>query len=279
LFYFSSPASRFVSNGKRNTSPRSPTNTGELFTPAHEENVRFIYDAWQCVLRDLASSSDRSERGPQQYVEKTTNPGLNNVFFNQMFDNYSCWPDSLAGNVMRVPCPLYLPWYERVQSGHVYRRCMENGSWLLLENSSLPCTIIIIMLAYSYEETPEHKLEVHYFTSNGNTMDLYRVQLNRTHSDQCNSNEMNGSISSGDGGYDGYVDQNQSYDPPPPPMSPDDFLPPPPPDMSNSNEMNGSISSGDGGYDGYVDQNQSYDPPPPPMSPDDFLPPPPPDMR
>ncbi|KAK1163807.1 mapk-regulated corepressor-interacting protein 1-like [Huso huso] len=73
----SSPASRFVSNGKRNTSPRSPTNTGELFTPAHEENVRFIYDAWQCVLRDLASSSDRSERGPQQYVEKTTNPGLN----------------------------------------------------------------------------------------------------------------------------------------------------------------------------------------------------------
>ncbi|KAK1162223.1 mapk-regulated corepressor-interacting protein 1-like [Acipenser oxyrinchus oxyrinchus] len=73
----SSPASRFVSNGKRNASPRSPTNTGELFTPAHEENVRFIYDAWQCVLRDLASSSDRSERGPQQYVEKTTNPGLN----------------------------------------------------------------------------------------------------------------------------------------------------------------------------------------------------------
>lgn len=50
--------------------------------------------------------------------------------------------------------------------------------------------------------------------------------------DAINSNEMNGSISSGDGGYDGYVDQNQGYDPPPPPMSPDDFLPPPPPDMS-----------------------------------------------
>ncbi|MGH0152603.1 UNVERIFIED_CONTAM: hypothetical protein FKN15_074109 [Acipenser sinensis] len=49
--------------------------------------------------------------------------------------------------------------------------------------------------------------------------------------DAINSNEMNGSISSGDGGYDGYVDQNQGYDPPPPPMSPDDFLPPPPPDM------------------------------------------------
>ncbi|MGH0165352.1 UNVERIFIED_CONTAM: hypothetical protein FKN15_049124 [Acipenser sinensis] len=58
--------------------------------------------AWQCVLRDLASSSDRSERGPQQYVEKTTNPGLN------------------------------------MPSGHVYWTIMENGSWLLLENSSLP---------------------------------------------------------------------------------------------------------------------------------------------
>ncbi|RXM37441.1 Glucagon-like peptide 1 receptor [Acipenser ruthenus] len=60
------------------------------------------------------------------------------VFCNRTFDNYACWPDSLVGSVMRVPCPPYLPWYERVQSGHVYRRCMENGSWLLLENSSLP---------------------------------------------------------------------------------------------------------------------------------------------
>ncbi|XP_039596031.1 mapk-regulated corepressor-interacting protein 1 [Polypterus senegalus] len=75
----SSPASRVVYNGKRNPSPRSPTNTGELFTPAHEENVRFIYEAWQCVMRDLGSSQggERSERGPQQYVEKTPNPVLN----------------------------------------------------------------------------------------------------------------------------------------------------------------------------------------------------------
>ncbi|MGH0128168.1 UNVERIFIED_CONTAM: hypothetical protein FKN15_002976, partial [Acipenser sinensis] len=60
------------------------------------------------------------------------------VFCNRTFDNYACWPDSLVGSVVHVPCPPYLPWYERVPSGHVYWTIMENGSWLLLENSSLP---------------------------------------------------------------------------------------------------------------------------------------------
>ncbi|KAJ8283858.1 hypothetical protein COCON_G00027080 [Conger conger] len=75
----SSPAPRMVHSYKRTSSPRSPTNTGELFTPAHEENVRFIHDTWQCVMRDIKSpqSSERSERGPQEYVEKNPNPALN----------------------------------------------------------------------------------------------------------------------------------------------------------------------------------------------------------
>ncbi|XP_053510272.1 mapk-regulated corepressor-interacting protein 1 isoform X1 [Ictalurus furcatus] len=60
---------------KRTSSPRSPTNTGELYTPAHEENVRFIHDTWLCVLRDVKSPHN-SERGPQEYVEKNPNPNL-----------------------------------------------------------------------------------------------------------------------------------------------------------------------------------------------------------
>ncbi|XP_060757474.1 mapk-regulated corepressor-interacting protein 1 isoform X2 [Neoarius graeffei] len=60
---------------KRTSSPRSPTNTGELYTPAHEENVRFIHDTWLCVLRDIKSPQN-SERGPQEYVEKSPNPNL-----------------------------------------------------------------------------------------------------------------------------------------------------------------------------------------------------------
>uniref|UniRef100_A0A674GW38 Uncharacterized protein n=1 Tax=Taeniopygia guttata TaxID=59729 RepID=A0A674GW38_TAEGU len=48
----------------------------EIFTPAHEENVRFIYEAWQCVERDLRSQMG-SERGlVEEYVEKMPNPSL-----------------------------------------------------------------------------------------------------------------------------------------------------------------------------------------------------------
>ncbi|XP_006869692.1 PREDICTED: collagen alpha-2(I) chain-like [Chrysochloris asiatica] len=73
----SSPVSRVVYNGKRNSSPRSPTNSSEIFTPAHEENVRFIYEAWQGVERELRSQMSGSERGlVEEYVEKVPNPSL-----------------------------------------------------------------------------------------------------------------------------------------------------------------------------------------------------------
>ncbi|XP_043319377.1 mapk-regulated corepressor-interacting protein 1 isoform X1 [Cervus elaphus] len=73
----SSPVSRVVYNGKRNSSPRSPPNSSEIFTPAHEENVRFIYEAWQGVERDLRSQMSGSERGlVEEYVEKVPNPSL-----------------------------------------------------------------------------------------------------------------------------------------------------------------------------------------------------------
>ncbi|XP_045840439.1 mapk-regulated corepressor-interacting protein 1 isoform X1 [Meles meles] len=73
----SSPVSRVVYNGKRNSSPRSPPSSSEIFTPAHEENVRFIYEAWQGVERDLRSQVSGSERGlVEEYVEKVPNPSL-----------------------------------------------------------------------------------------------------------------------------------------------------------------------------------------------------------
>ncbi|KAJ6660403.1 hypothetical protein lerEdw1_017826 [Lerista edwardsae] len=77
VFTSSSPVSRVVYNGKRNSSPRSPSNSSEIFTPAHEENVRFIYEAWQCVERDLRSQMAGGERGlVEEYVEKIPNPSL-----------------------------------------------------------------------------------------------------------------------------------------------------------------------------------------------------------
>uniref|UniRef100_A0A8C5JUJ6 MCRI2 protein n=2 Tax=Passerellidae TaxID=1729112 RepID=A0A8C5JUJ6_JUNHY len=51
----------------------------ECYTLAHEENVRFVYEAWQQVEQQLDSSrSGDSACGPVQYVEKTPNPGLKN---------------------------------------------------------------------------------------------------------------------------------------------------------------------------------------------------------
>ncbi|NXO01227.1 MCRI2 protein, partial [Rhinopomastus cyanomelas] len=51
----------------------------ESYTVAHEENVRFIYEAWQQVEQQLdGSRSGESTCGPVQYVEKNPNPGLKN---------------------------------------------------------------------------------------------------------------------------------------------------------------------------------------------------------
>lgn len=44
ILFFSSPVSRVVFNGKRPTSSTRSPSSSEIFTPAHEENVRFIYE-------------------------------------------------------------------------------------------------------------------------------------------------------------------------------------------------------------------------------------------
>ncbi|XP_074014494.1 MAPK regulated corepressor interacting protein 2 isoform X1 [Numenius arquata] len=76
-----SPAQKLVFNrvnGKRpQVLPQQVSATEECYTLAHEENVRFIYEAWQQVEQQLdGSRSGESACGPVQYVEKTPNPGL-----------------------------------------------------------------------------------------------------------------------------------------------------------------------------------------------------------
>ncbi|MEE6523710.1 hypothetical protein FKM82_022730 [Ascaphus truei] len=74
---FSSPVSRVVYNGKRPASNTRSPSSSEIFTPAHEENVRFIYEAWQCVERDLRNQVSGADRGlVEEYVEKNPNSGL-----------------------------------------------------------------------------------------------------------------------------------------------------------------------------------------------------------
>ncbi|PWS20909.1 hypothetical protein DKP78_26350, partial [Enterococcus faecium] len=54
----------------------------EGFTPSHEENVKFVYEAWQEVEQQLgdavAAGDSEAGLGPVQYSEKTPNPQLKN---------------------------------------------------------------------------------------------------------------------------------------------------------------------------------------------------------
>ncbi|XP_069665685.1 MAPK regulated corepressor interacting protein 2 isoform X1 [Haliaeetus albicilla] len=76
-----SPAQKLVFNrvnGKRpQVLPQQVSAPEECYTLAHEENVRFVYEAWQQVEQQLdGSRSGESACGPVQYIEKTPNPGL-----------------------------------------------------------------------------------------------------------------------------------------------------------------------------------------------------------
>nr|XP_009670408.1 PREDICTED: protein FAM195A [Struthio camelus australis] len=81
--FLNSPAQKLVFNrvnGKRpQVLPQHVSAPDECYTLAHEENVRFVYEAWQQVEQQL-DDSQRGENvcGPVQYVEKTPNPGLKN---------------------------------------------------------------------------------------------------------------------------------------------------------------------------------------------------------
>ncbi|XP_064887079.1 MAPK regulated corepressor interacting protein 2 isoform X1 [Columba livia] len=78
-----SPAQKLVFNRVNGKRPQvllqQVSAPEECYTLAHEENVRFIYEAWQQVEQQLdGSRSGDSACGPVQYVEKTPNPGLKN---------------------------------------------------------------------------------------------------------------------------------------------------------------------------------------------------------
>uniref|UniRef100_A0A8D1B2X2 MAPK regulated corepressor interacting protein 2 n=1 Tax=Sus scrofa TaxID=9823 RepID=A0A8D1B2X2_PIG len=79
----SSPGPRLVFNRVNGRRPpaTSPSLEGsqETYTLAHEENVRFVSEAWQQVEQQLGGGP-ASESGPRpvQYVERTPNPRLQN---------------------------------------------------------------------------------------------------------------------------------------------------------------------------------------------------------
>ncbi|XP_062845630.1 MAPK regulated corepressor interacting protein 2 [Trichomycterus rosablanca] len=80
----SSPAPKIVFqrlNAKRllrSTSPKEE-NAAEGFTPAHEENVHFVYEAWQEVEQKLGDGEQpENAKRPVQYAERNPSPGMKN---------------------------------------------------------------------------------------------------------------------------------------------------------------------------------------------------------
>ncbi|KFQ14243.1 Glucagon receptor, partial [Leptosomus discolor] len=45
-------------------------------------------------------------------------------------DKFSCWPDALPNSTASVPCPWFLPWYQKVKHRHVFKTCGPDGQWV-----------------------------------------------------------------------------------------------------------------------------------------------------
>lgn len=55
----------------------SDSHQEESFTPAHEDNVRFVYEAWQEVENSSAQGPEAAQK-PIQYEEDSPSPHMNN---------------------------------------------------------------------------------------------------------------------------------------------------------------------------------------------------------
>ncbi|KAJ0001389.1 hypothetical protein NQD34_006409 [Periophthalmus magnuspinnatus] len=69
-------------NGKKYHHPAQALNTDnqqqDSFTPAHEDNVRFVYEAWQEVVDNCSTQAAEVAQMPIQYEEETPSPHMKN---------------------------------------------------------------------------------------------------------------------------------------------------------------------------------------------------------
>ncbi|XP_040212536.1 MAPK regulated corepressor interacting protein 2 isoform X1 [Rana temporaria] len=81
-------------NGKHTPSV-SPPAEEEVYTPAHEENVRFVYQAWQEVQHQL-EKPELNGCGPQQYQDQTTDSSPKNFV---PIDLEEWWAERFLANI------------------------------------------------------------------------------------------------------------------------------------------------------------------------------------
>lgn len=91
-------------NGKRyhSAATQKTDSPAEGFTPAHEENVRFVYEAWQEVeqkLGDGGGGESTSSQGPVQYTEKTPSAAMKNFV---PIDLEEWWAQRFLANIANL---------------------------------------------------------------------------------------------------------------------------------------------------------------------------------
>ncbi|TNM85478.1 MAPK regulated corepressor interacting protein 2-like [Takifugu flavidus] len=90
-------------NGKRyhTAATQKTPDFAEGFTPAHEENVRFVYEAWQEVEQKLEgeASGDSPSQGPIQYTEKTPSAPMKNFV---PIDLEEWWAQRFLANIANL---------------------------------------------------------------------------------------------------------------------------------------------------------------------------------
>ncbi|XP_072318492.1 MAPK regulated corepressor interacting protein 2 [Eucyclogobius newberryi] len=89
-------------NGKRNNgaAPLKTDGPAESFTPAHEENVKFVFETWQEVEQKLENGADVTDgKGPVQYAEKTPSTAMKNFV---PIDLEEWWAQRFLANIANL---------------------------------------------------------------------------------------------------------------------------------------------------------------------------------
>ncbi|XP_034385445.1 MAPK regulated corepressor interacting protein 2 [Cyclopterus lumpus] len=71
----------------------------EGFPPAHEENVRFVYEAWQEVEQKLGDGEPADSQRPIQYTEKTPGAAMKNFV---PIDLEEWWAQRFLANIANL---------------------------------------------------------------------------------------------------------------------------------------------------------------------------------
>ncbi|NWH68722.1 GLR protein, partial [Geococcyx californianus] len=77
----------------------------------------FVFESWKAYNEECHRNMSRL-------------PAPTELVCNRTFDKFSCWPDTLPNSTASVPCPWFLPWYQKVKHRHVFKTCGPDGQWV-----------------------------------------------------------------------------------------------------------------------------------------------------